>query len=408
MKICPKCRKENSNNSVHCEKCGARLDGQNRFNDYIRVPNRALNIVMFVLAFILVIGGIILFIRNKSSNNVNGKSSGADSTTAIGGNEKSSDSTTGISGNVDSSDGSTKEPAANPGTSMPPTDKIPHDARSIDGNYYKVYHLDEIDTWQKAQQYCIDQGGHLAVITSQELNDKLYELCHTQGFETAFFGFSDAGLEGKWLWVTQAQPAYRNWGASEPNSGSSEEDFAMFSTSERNGKWNDSTFGYETTAFICQWGDAGIENSETEVKIPEDALVYEGHSYYLFDNGMKSWAEAEQYCRSLGGYMAIINNSEENETLYNYYIGKEKGKKKGAFFGYSDKEKEGKWLWYGDDQSTFEDWGIGGSGDQEPNQDNVYSDYAQFLVDIKNGHWNDSVFGQYTSAYICEWNTVKK
>ena len=120
----------------------------------------------------------------------------------------------------------------------------------------------------------------------------MYKLCRSQGFETAFFGFSDAGSEGEWLWVTQSQPAYLNWGVSEPNSGSSEEDFAIFSTSERNGTWNDSSFGYETTAFICQWGDAGIEDSKKELKIPDDALVYEGHSYYLFDNDMKSWAEA--------------------------------------------------------------------------------------------------------------------
>ena len=436
MKICPKCRKVNSDNSIRCENCGAnlyvqksyndRIKGQNSYNDRIKGlnnyndnkkgPNRTQTIILCVLAFlliiILVIEVIILFPRDDDSNSGDNPKSEVSSNTDTGGNPKNggdptgANSTTGISGNVDPSVGSTKEPAANPATTMPPTGNIPNDAILIGGNYYKVYRLDEIDTWQKAKQYCVDQGGHLAVITSQELNDILYELCYTQGFETAFFGFSDADSEGKWLWVTQAQPAYRNWAASEPNAGSSGEDFAMFSTSEKNGKWNDSMFGYETTAFICQWGDAGIEDSEIEVKIPEDALVYDGHSYYVFDNGMTSWSEAEQYCRSLGGYMAIINNSEENETLYNYV--REECGKKGAFFGYSDKEQEGTWVWYGDDQSTFEDWGIGGSGDQEPNQDHVYSDYAQFLKDIKNGHWNDDLFGNYTSAYICEWNTVNE
>ena len=398
MKICPKCRKENSNNNVFCEKCGARLGsrnssaGNNSANK--KASKRALTIVMCVLVFFLVIEGIVLFFINKDSNKGDGKKS-EDHPTAD------------IKDDEDSAESSSDETKVEQDAAAVPTGQIPFDAALINGNYYKVYHLDEIDTWQKAQQYCIEQGGHLAVITSQELNDSLYKLCRSQGFETAFFGFSDAGSEGEWLWVTQSQPAYLNWGVSEPNSGSSEEDFAIFSTSERNGTWNDSSFGYETTAFICQGGDAGIEDSKKELKIPDDALVYEGHSYYLFDNDMKSWAEAEQYCRSLGGYMAIINNSEENEMLYNYMTEHDY---KAAFFGYSDKEKEGKWLWYGDDRSTFEDWGVNVRGVKEPNQDKPYSDYAQLLVTLEKekGHWNDAVFGTYSHAYICEWNTVKE
>ena len=284
-------------------------------------------------------------------------------------------------------------------------DRIPNDAVQIGENYYKVYHLDEIDSWQKAQQYCVGQGGHLAVITSDELNTALYKLCLSQGFETAFFGFSDAGSEGNWVWVTQEQPAYRNWGPSEPNSGIYREDFAMFSTSEKNGMWNDSSFGHETTAFICQWGDDGIEHSEIETRIPDDAFVFEGHSYYLFDNGMGSWAEAEQYCKSLGGYMAIINNAGENEALYEHML--DHGYK-AAFFGYSDKEKEGTWSWFGDDRSSFEDWGVNDLGEQEPNGDAPYEDYAEFSTDMHNGYWNDSRYGYDTHAYFCEWNTVQK
>ena len=291
-------------------------------------------------------------------------------------------------------------------TNAPQRDyRIPDDAVLIGENYYKIYKRDGIDTWQEAQHFCTEQGGHLAVITSDDLNTALYKLCLSQGFKSAFFGFSDAGLEGDWLWVTRAQPAYRNWGISEPNADNRDEDYAMFSTTERNGKWNDSPFGYETTAFICQWGDAGIENAETEIKIPDDAFVYEGHSYYVFDNGMESWSEAEQYCKSLGGYMAIINNSDENETIYNYM---RERNFKAAFFGYSDKEYEGTWLWYGDDRSTFEDWGVNVRGVPEPNQDAINSDYAEFLYDLSDGLWNDAVFGANTHAYICEWNTVKQ
>ena len=280
---------------------------------------------------------------------------------------------------------------------------IPEDAVEIEGNYYKVYNLKSVRTWQQAEGYCEALGGHLAVITSDSLNDALYELARSSGYKSAFFGFSDSISEGNWKWVTSAQPGYRNWGASEPNAANSSEDYAMFSTSEKNGKWNDSQFGFETRSFICQWGDKGITDGSVEIDIPKDAVVFNGHSYCLFDNGMKSWSEAQQYCQSRGGDLAVINDAEENKFLYKYMrdLGYDY-----AFFGYTDKENEGDWRWVSSDTSYFEDWGKNAEGDQEPNGDSAYEDYAEFSVDMKNGHWNDSRFGNDTSAYICEWDTT--
>ena len=280
---------------------------------------------------------------------------------------------------------------------------VPEGATRIGNNYYKIYQLDDIRTWPMAKEYCESLGGHLAVITSDSLNDELYDLCLKNGYQTAFFGFSDTDTEGHWRWVTSAQPGYRNWGPSEPNSGNYAEDYAMFSTSEKNGTWNDSDFGYETTAFICQWGDDGIHDDEVITDIPSDAIVYRGHSYYLFDNGMTSWAEAQQYCMSRGGDMAVINDSEENEMLYRYMRDCGYGY---AFFGYTDKEGEGIWRWVTADTSSFEDWGVNDDGEREPNDDHPYEDYAEFSIDLHDGYWNDSRFGWDTTAYICEWNTT--
>ena len=280
---------------------------------------------------------------------------------------------------------------------------IPDEALFYDENYYMVYDVNGVNSWQQAEDYCEGLGGHLAVITSDGLNDELYRLVRSNGYSSAFFGFSDVASEGHWRWVTQNQPGYRNWGPTEPNSASYAEDFAMFSTSEADGTWNDSEFGFETTAFICQWGDNNIDHAVVTTDIPDDAIVYNGHSYYIFDNGMGSWAEAQQYCMSRGGDMAVINDSEENEMLYDYMLsmGLEE-----AFFGYTDKENEGYWSWVSADTSTFEDWGVNDEGEREPNNDHPYEDYAEFYVGMRDGHWNDSRFGYDGTAYICEWNTT--
>ena len=165
---------------------------------------------------------------------------------------------------------------------------IPEDAFSYGGNYYYVYETGTVASWEEAREFCEEKGGHLAVITSKELNDFLFAFVKTNGYGSAFFGYSDSKLDGNWRWVTSAQPSFMNWGKNQPNAAAMEEDYAMFSTKDNDGTWNDSAFGYETANFICQWGDEGIKDEVIGQKIPEDAFKFNGSAYYLFDNGITS------------------------------------------------------------------------------------------------------------------------
>lgn len=62
------------------------------------------------------------------------------------------------------------------------------------------------------------------------------------------------------------------------------------------------------------------ESPETQsvehILIPDDALEFNGHFYKVFDLKM-SWNEAKEYCENIGGHLATISSSEEN----NYLIG---------------------------------------------------------------------------------------
>ena len=251
-----------------------------------------------------------------------------------------------------------------------------------------------------AEQYCEDRGGHLAVITSQELNDRLYQLCLDSGVETAIFGYSDEKIEGNWEWVTDAQPGYTNWGRTEPNGAADGEDYAIFSSSEANGRWNDTQFGHETTDFICQWNDNGIVDEPIQVRIPDDAVKFDGHQYYLFDNGKSNWCEAQNFCKSIGGDLVVINNVDENQFLMDYIedMGYDR-----AFIGYSDEESEGRWYWVSGKTSRFVDWGITRDGDVAPTNETRWYNFAEIDLQLTAGSWKDGVFGQDTTAYICEW-----
>ena len=299
-----------------------------------------------------------------------------------------------------STTGETAEEGVDPEHAMVNGQNIPPDAIEIGGNYYYVFTGLGLSSRAAAEQYCEDRGGHLAVITSQELNDRLYQLCLDSGVETAIFGYSDEKIEGNWEWVTDAQPGYTNWGRTEPNGAADGEDYAIFSSSEANGRWNDTQFGHETTDFICQWNDNGIVDEPIQVRIPDDAVKFDGHHYYLFDNGKSNWCEAQNFCKSVGGDLVVVNNGDENQFLMDYIedMGYDR-----AFIGYSDEESEGRWYWVSGKTSHYVDWGITRDGDVAPTNETRWYNFAEIDLQLTAGSWKDGVFGQDTTAYICEW-----
>ena len=137
---------------------------------------------------------------------------------------------------------------------------VPQDATEFNGHLYYVYNLDTVSTWNEAKQYCENQGGYLATITSPEENEFVYSyLKNNFGYESAYFGFTDQDEEGIWVWDNGEVSSYTNWHSGEPNGENPNEDFAMFYYKYSDGTWNDGDFGKRTVnsgvVFICEWGE---------------------------------------------------------------------------------------------------------------------------------------------------------
>ena len=412
VKYCSKCGKPNNDSAMFCRSCGAELSSPGRraaggsaagsaagagaagrgTAGAAADPNAGLIRMLTVFTIVLGIVFVILALFVVTGDAGAG-SSEAGSGQGAGG--QAQDGT-------QAQDGSQAQNQAQDGSRNPANlDVIPDNALEFEGNYYWLYPSGIVSSWEEAERYCEEQGGHLAVITSDELNGVLYDYMRSLGYITAFFGYSDAQTEGNWKWVTGEQPSYTNWGTDEPNEEARTEDYAMFSTSEKNGKWNDSEFSYETSAFICQAGDNGIADQKVNKVIPQNAFRFNGHAYYIFDNGITSWSAAQQYCKSLGGDLAVIESRDENEALYQYML--DSGRTQ-VFIGFSDRQNEGDWVWVSGANSSFTDWGVNSEGEQEPNADSDYENFCEIDVRMHDGHWNDSRFGNDTKAYLCEWD----
>ena len=137
------------------------------------------------------------------------------------------------------------------------------------------------------------------------------------------------------------------------------------------------------------------------VDIPMGAVAFQGHSYYIFDGNCNTWEEAQKYCKSRGGYLAVIESREEDDFLFSYMV--DSGRSE-VYFGLSDAKSEGDWRWVDNKKSSYQNWGVNDDGEIEPNKALDDKKYAEYDASLISGRWNDCGFGRDTSAYICEWD----
>ena len=132
--------------------------------------------------------------------------------------------------------------------------------------------------------------------------------------------------------------------------------------------------------------------------IPNGAIEYNGHYYYVYSNTCSTWEQAKNYCESLGGHLAIIDDSEENTHVYQIMgrLGYSS-----AYFGISDAGHEGDWRWGDRKRLTWSSWNLG-----EPNNIAGREHYAMFWAGSAPYEWNDGTFGPHPAdtAFICEWD----
>ena len=153
------------------------------------------------------------------------------------------------------------------------------------------------------------------------------------------------------------------------------------------------------------------ENDRILYEYPQGTVEYKGHHYYIYNDSASSWENAAERCVVRGGYLAVINDSKENEYLYKYMLSMGFDV---AFFGLV-RDKLGNWGYLGGDTSDYRNWGVNSKGISQPNDPDGPSQYAAMSIYMKNGHWGDVEYGKrvftpdgvpyknrYT--YICEWD----
>lgn len=249
---------------------------------------------------------------------------------------------------------------------------------SYNGHVYALY--ENRTYFDQAKSLCESMGGHLATITSDGENKAVASLMGNASQNGYWLGGTRSGSTWKWVTGETYIDNKSYWESGEPNHADGVENYIEM---YKSGKWNDArsmTSWYK--GFILEIETQGISSIQE----------YNDHLYYRFDNAM-NWTEANEYCKMLGGNLAVITSEEENEFIKSL-IGD--GSASYYWIGFVDTAKNRKFSWVNGETSEYDNW------DKSTNEPNNTDKIEYWTMMYTNGLWNDASNRANKTGFVCE------
>jgi hypothetical protein len=141
-------------------------------------------------------------------------------------------------------------------------------------------------TWSGARTDAESRGGRLAVLNTEEKNNKV----PTQTQSSLWIGATDTGVEGTWRWIdgTLLNDGYTNWSIGEPNDAGGVEDYTsrLGNTHGVNSyKWSDLANTSSTNGYIIEYGILETKNQINTPSIRNPGILNLADSYFTLASG---------------------------------------------------------------------------------------------------------------------------
>ncbi len=141
-------------------------------------------------------------------------------------------------------------------------------------------------TWSGARTDAESRGGRLAILNTEEKNNKV----PTQTQSVLWIGATDTGVEGTWRWIdgTLLNDGYTNWSVGEPNDAGGVEDYATRLGNIHGAasyKWNDLANVSSTDGYIIEYGVIETKNQITTPSVKQPGILNLADSYYTLESG---------------------------------------------------------------------------------------------------------------------------
>ncbi|MGH0136320.1 UNVERIFIED_CONTAM: hypothetical protein FKN15_021726 [Acipenser sinensis] len=217
--------------------------------------------------------------------------------------------------------------------------------------------IEELKTWTEAQQYCREHHTDLVSIKNASENEEIVKKAQGKPFWIGLFN-------EPWKWSHQGENyTFHNWNYGQPDNRGGDQNCVLMSKS---GGWIDYDCNSQLPFFCCE---------ETSNITQRYTLIEE----------LKTWTEAQQYCREHHTDLVSIKNASENEEIVK--------KAQGKPFWIGLFNEPWKWSHQGDNY-TFHNWDYGqpnnGGGDEN------------CVTMSKTGGWNDFSCNNQLPFLCCE------
>ncbi|XP_054750997.2 macrophage mannose receptor 1-like [Lytechinus pictus] len=262
------------------------------------------------------------------------------------------------------------EDSINPITNAP----TPTPTGGCNNGYFKYFNrcyriggyvTDDRYKWKNARDLCIAEGGNLAGIHDKKVQSLMTSLLINVPTDV-WIGFSDLGSSGQYHWTDGKPPYYTNWLPGEPSGivtwpgEESRNCVELLNDPSYAGKWNDVNCG-EVIAYMCEKDlvQGASENPPTNSYCDDRSYYKYDGSCYKIDTTPRTYADAQEYCRSQGGDLASITDSF-NEAFLEYLM--YSNDVSAAWIGMTSNE-DGQYTWSDGWPVFYSVW-----GDSEPSQ----------------------------------------
>ncbi|XP_027551432.1 macrophage mannose receptor 1-like [Neopelma chrysocephalum] len=254
-------------------------------------------------------------------------------------------------------------------------------------------------TFSDAKKICEENKGYLATVRDR------YEqafLTSITGFNPAkyfWIGLSDMEEQGTFSWASGDPVTFTHWNVGMPGE---ESGCVAMTTGTSAGLW-DIVNCEETNMFLCKQLVEGVTPPPPPPTISHLLLCPEGWQsipqssfcFKIFQGGrekMKTWFDAKDFCRAIGGDLACIHSEEEQNLItrlerdyihYSYWM------------GLSALDTDSGFTWSDGSPVNFEKWSHGEPNNYDGNEKcGVFTGYL-------NMNWND-LFCEHMLDYICQ------